>query len=95
MNIKDFSDYLLDKYPILDLDLKVQNEYMDIVSITIYNEYQNLGIGTKILDEIKEYSKKCGLKSIILLSAPKAKGFYIKNGFICIKKPCLFEYRIK
>ncbi|MBQ3150113.1 MAG: GNAT family N-acetyltransferase [Clostridia bacterium] len=52
--------------------------------IDILPAYQRQGIGTRLVDNIKEHLKSRGIKGVMLVAGKKnvgAKSFYLKNGF--------------
>ena len=50
--------------------------------------YENKGIATRMLDELKEYAKKKNIDVINLLSvSERSSGLYWKSGFMCNQSP--------
>ena len=49
--------------------------------IAVKKEYRNLGIGTRLIEEVIHFLKTKGVHEIILGAQVKAKDFYTKNGF--------------
>jgi len=67
---------------ILGIGLLDSNE---VKTMYVLSEFQNKGIGTKILKVIEKYAKSKNIKKLILYPHPKAENFYLKNMFITIK----------
>lgn len=89
-SVDDLENKLKEKYPELTKIIIFENKnFIEISSIEVAAKHQNKGIGTKVIEEIKKYSKKVN-KPIILLSESKFKKdaslnkFYKNLGF---KKP--------
>ena len=59
------------------------NDEIHIDELIVSPQKQRLGIGKKLVDAIKAYSKNNGLAGIVLYTAEQApaKNFYEKNGF--------------
>lgn len=61
--------------------LNIQNKIGFISQMAISSEFQNKGIGTKLLNEFITYCKKEKLNKIILGARETALGFYEKFNF--------------
>lgn len=62
-----------------------KGQRLHINSIAINPKYRHLGLGTKLLDKIKEY--KClDITLNVMETNTIARNFYEKNGFTCLKK---------
>lgn len=62
--------------------LVISNRIGKIGRMCILKEYRNKGIGSKLINNIIEYSKNIGLEYIYLNAQINAIPFYEKNGFI-------------
>ncbi|WP_296889026.1 GNAT family N-acetyltransferase [uncultured Methanobrevibacter sp.] len=89
-----FFSLLADRISIKDIpeDYNCKYEYFPAIKIgrlAIDQNYQNNGLGTRILDnicsEIKDLSLKIGVKFITIDAYCKVKEFYYKNAFQHIK----------
>lgn len=57
----------------------------NIISIAVKSQYQNMSIGTKLLDKVKDFAKKTNKNSLSLevdTTNIKAVNFYKKNNFV-------------
>lgn len=62
----------------------LKNGYMHIQGLAVKKDWQNHGIGTKLLRHTEEYARSLGLHSILLNSGVKrtaAHGFYKRCGY--------------
>ncbi|MGN0577812.1 MAG: GNAT family N-acetyltransferase [Ruminiclostridium sp.] len=59
------------------------NDEIHVDELIVDPKKQRSGIGTKLIDKLKEYSKEHGLAGIVLYTHEQApaKRFYEKNGF--------------
>ena len=58
--------------------------FMQITALAVQKEYQNKGIGTKLLKHMEAYAKAKGVQSIILrcnINSTDAHAFYQRNGY--------------
>lgn len=61
-----------------------ERSHMFIQGFAVKNEYQNMGIGSKLLKHLEDYANAKGVTGIGLCSGFKrtaAHGFYEKNGY--------------
>jgi predicted N-acetyltransferase YhbS len=75
---------------------EINGEYVRIAALAIKQEYQNLGIGSKLLEEAENYTRKVNAETIVLNSGiqrVKAHEFYEKRGYI--KKGYSFRKELK
>lgn len=94
---EDFSKYLIfyvaeEKRNIIGTIAlkKVDNDWAKLKRMYVKKEFQNKGIGGKLLEKVITLAKKKGFKKIILTTYPemkKAVPFYKKRGFKVVKKP--------
>ena len=59
---------------------KFEEPLAQIRYMGILDEYQNNGLGTKILSKLEKYAYSNNLNKIILHSRESAVDFYVKNG---------------
>jgi len=62
----------------------IEGSYMVIIGISVKEDMQGRGIGTKLIEHNEEYAKESGVFSIYLNSDMKrtdAHGFYERNGY--------------
>ncbi len=57
-----------------------------VCGLFVHNNYQNLGIGTKLVAKIKQVAKNNGFDAIRSHIAINSIGFYKKLGFSVVKK---------
>lgn len=56
--------------------------------ITVHREMRGLGIGTRLLDEIKRYARENGYSSVrldVIDTNPGARRLYEREGFVATK----------
>ena len=87
-DIMEFEHNIERKYPALEeLSLGgTKDRSISINSIRIKKEHHGQGIGTKVINEIKEFAKKLNLPIILTPEADRGKkealkNFYRNNGF--------------
>lgn len=80
--------YYLEEKPIAFLSLDIREEEIKIKDIVVLPEYQNIGLGTSLLDFVKKSTKDNYKKKIILgmiYDNEKLRLWYEKNGFNIIE----------
>lgn len=91
--------WLLTKIELI-IDTHYAKEYPAFLHIDILDDYQRMGIGHQLMDELMSHLKEKGISAIMLgVGADNEKGvnFYKKYGFYQIKKAfgaCKMGYRI-
>ena len=83
------------KYPLFDIDIGIKGKTLNLKSIAFDQADRSHGYGTQVLNDLKEYARKNGLEEITLMSAPKARHFYEKNGFVKAEGPDQYQYVFK
>lgn len=81
-NVEDYFLLSLDSKLIGYSKLILDNNYYVLSEIFVLNEYRNLGLGTFMLDSIRDFvhSKNIKLRTITLPSDRISKNFYEANG---------------
>jgi len=81
-NVEDYFLLSLDSKLIGYSKLVLDNNYYVLSEIFVLNEYRNLGLGTFMLDSIRDFvhSKNIKLRTITLPSDRISKNFYEANG---------------
>lgn len=65
---------ILAEFPqIEDLWISVNDRYIDVGNIKIKKEFRNMGIGTKVINKIKEYAAAINMPVVLSPSPEKGK----------------------
>ena len=84
--ITDLSNKVIGVGRLHKIENKSDESIAQIRYMGILDEYQNNGLGTKILSRLEKYAYDNNFNKIILHSRENAINFYKKNGYEVIKK---------
>ncbi|WP_064196933.1 MULTISPECIES: GNAT family N-acetyltransferase [Emticicia] len=78
------------------LEVEEKNHSFEIINIQIQKDFQNLGLGSRIIKKVIEEGeqKSKGIELQVLKNNPKAKRFYENSGFQ-VYFETEFEYKMK
>ncbi|KAA0012315.1 MAG: GNAT family N-acetyltransferase [Thermoplasmata archaeon] len=57
--------------------------------MAVDERYRNRGIGSEMLKELERVAREKGAKYIVLEARENAVNFYLKNGYVMVKKSFL------
>ena len=84
--ITDLSNKIIGIGRLHEIKNTVDESVAQIRYMGILDEYQNNGLGTKVLNKLEKYAYSNNFNKIILHSRESAINFYKKNGYEVIKK---------
>jgi len=70
---------------ILGTAYEFSGEYIRVAALAVKNEYQNIGVGSKLLEEAEKYAKRAKAKTMVLNSGIQRETthrFYERRGYV-------------
>ncbi len=75
--------------------LVMKGEIIKLGRMAIDVNFRQQGIGSSLLEEVIDYSRRCNFKQIILHAQKDAVGFYQNNGFNLVSEDIILEANIE
>lgn len=64
----------------------IDSQTAQVRFMAVEHEFQNMGLGAKVLQYLEAYAARHKIKKIILQAREEAIPFYVRNGYLIVKK---------